>query len=202
MECEHTHHRRALHTAPSKRVADAGSGSHTQVPAQQRPHGHPAYGAGENDNIGSLVRIVLRSSSKIGVERALKSHVFDHVSLFSLANLPARAQTRAISTHVPPPSLTRTVILRRALLKLQLPAVVVLRLGRVSQVARRQRHRRQPAHRAWVSDGIDFNVCNGLSTQLTLNPSPNLRRRARVLGHAGGCPTTPSPGPSLRSWVG
>jgi hypothetical protein len=33
----------------------------------------------------------------------LKSHVFDHVSLFSLANLPARAQTRAISTHVPPP---------------------------------------------------------------------------------------------------
>ena len=157
-------------------------------------------GGGYMKLIRSSFISLLRSSSKMGVERALKSHVFDHVSLFSLANLPARAQTRAISTHVPPPSLTRTVILRRALLKLQLPAVVVLRLGRVSQVARRQRHRRQPAHRAWVSDGIDFNACNGLSTQLTLNPSPNLRRR--VLGHAGGCPTTPSPGPSLRSWVG
>jgi hypothetical protein len=41
------------------------------------------------------------ASSKMGVERALKSHVSEHVSLFSLANLPARAQTRAISTHVP-----------------------------------------------------------------------------------------------------
>jgi hypothetical protein len=39
------------------------------------------------------VHAVLRSSSKMGVERALKSDVFDHVSLFSLANLPARAQT-------------------------------------------------------------------------------------------------------------
>jgi hypothetical protein len=46
----------------------------------------------------------------MGVERALKSHVFEHVR----ANLPGkiekRGQTRAISTHVPPPSLTRTVI--------------------------------------------------------------------------------------------
>jgi hypothetical protein len=42
----------------------------------------------------------------MGVERALKSHVFDHVSLFSLANLPARGQTRAISTFHP---LTSTV---------------------------------------------------------------------------------------------
>jgi hypothetical protein len=47
----------------------------------------------------------------MGVERALKSHVFEHVR----ANLPGkiekRGKTRPISTHVPPPSLTRTVIL-------------------------------------------------------------------------------------------
>jgi hypothetical protein len=37
----------------------------------------------------------------MGVERALKSHVFDHVSLFSLANLRARAQTRFQRTFHP-----------------------------------------------------------------------------------------------------